>query len=110
VPAPQPKSLRFALTLNLLLPGAGQLYLGQTVLGGVLGLGFLACFGTMLAIFLRGYAHYVEVSASGEVFEGNNLETLVDWFHTPWLIGLLVAALAIYIAALVGLAVARPSR
>jgi TM2 domain-containing membrane protein YozV len=45
------KKLRVAYALNLLLPGAGQLYLGRAVLGGIYMAGFVLIFVTMLARF-----------------------------------------------------------
>ena len=32
------------MTLNLLMPGSGQFYFGQPVMGSVYAIGFLACF------------------------------------------------------------------
>jgi hypothetical protein len=104
---PQPKNLRFALTLNLLLPGAGQIYLGQPIWGSVLAVGFLGCFATMLTLFLRAYLRYQEIATSGNILEGDNLEQLTRVFPTGWLIGLLVLSIAIYFAATLGLVFAR---
>ncbi|NQU11710.1 hypothetical protein HQ590_13025 [bacterium] len=109
-PAPPPKSLRFALTLNLFLPGAGQLYLGQTILGTLLAAGFLGCFAVMLGLFLRGYKHYLDLSTGGQVLEGDNLEQLAQSFHVPWLVGLLIVAIGIYLTSVVSLGFARHRR
>ena len=104
VPAPPAaKSRRFALTLNLFLPGTGQWYLGQTVLGAIYAAGFLACFLGMLVLFLRGYQRYLDLSTSGQLLENVDLDELARSFHTPWLFALLLAALAIYVASLLTL-------
>ena len=98
------KSLRFAATLNFILPGAGQFYLGQRVFGSVLALVFLGCFLASLAIFVRGYTEYIRIATSGDIFEPNVLEQLGNIFHLRWLIGLLVTSTIVFIIAMVGLA------
>ncbi len=97
------KSRRFAYTLNLLFPGAGQLYLGQTVLGAVYMAGFISIFVTILTLFLRAYTRYLELSTSGDILEGDHLEELSHAFPVAWLIGLTVLAILIYVASLVSL-------
>ena len=102
------KSMRFAVTLNLMLPGAGQFYLGQRAFGIALALTFLICFGTMLGIFLVGYGHYLTVITGGDILQSGELEHLSAAFHTGWLIGLLIAAILIYFVSLLALRSARP--
>ena len=102
---PKPKSLRFAVTLNFVLPGAGQFYLGQRVFGGVLALAFLICFAAMMAIFLRGYVEYMRLATGGDIFESDALEQLGNVFHVRWLIGLLVGSIVVFVIAMAGLAV-----
>ncbi len=102
----KPKSARFAVTLNLLWPGAGQFYLGQRVLGGVLALAFLTCFVAMVAIFLRGYAEYMRVVTGGDIFQSDTLEQLGSVFHVRWLLGLLIASLVIFAVSMIGLGAA----
>ena len=103
----RPRSLRFAFTLNLLLPGAGQLYLGQTVLGASYMVGFVCTFVTILMLFLRAYAAYLEQSTGGEILEGDNLERLSHAFPVGWLVGLTAFALVVYAAAMVSLRLPR---
>lgn len=98
-PAGKPKSLRFAIALSLMLPGAGQLYTGQTALGIAYATGFITSFITMLTVFLRAYARYLELSTSGDILAANNLEQLTQLFPYKLLIGLAVLSLAIYLAA-----------
>ena len=102
---PKAKSLRFAVTLNFILPGAGQFYLGQRIFGGALALAFLICFVAMMAIFLRGYAEYMRTITSGDIFQSDVLEQLGNMFHARWLLGLLVASIVVFIIAMAGLAV-----
>ena len=54
-PLPSPKNLRMATALNVFLPGAGLLYLGERRAGSVLAGLFLACFLAVMGIFLVGY-------------------------------------------------------
>lgn len=107
-PSTPPKSLRFAFTLNLLLPGAGQLYTGQTLLGAGYLTGFAVTFVTILTLFLRAYARYLDLSTGGGILEGDNLEQLSRAFPVHWLIGLSVVGIAIYVASLVSLRLPRP--
>jgi hypothetical protein len=79
--------------LNVLLPGAGQCYLGQKRLGGWLLVGFLLPFFAALAVFLLALDRYFALVASGNILEGNQLESLGAAFHVPWLI--LLTALAV---------------
>jgi len=106
-PASRPKSLRFAFTLNLLLPGLGQFYLGQPVRGTVFAGGFLVCFVTALTIVLRAYQRYLDLSTNGDILAGDNLEQLGRAFPTGWLIALLILAIVIYLAAAISLGFAR---
>ena len=102
-PLPQPKNLRAAVMLNLFLPGAGQLYLGQRVRGFVLMALFLASFAGVLGIFLFDYAKYLGLVMGGDIFQGQRLEKIGQVFQIRWLVGLLGAGLAVYIGAFIGL-------
>jgi hypothetical protein len=95
------------MMLNLLLPGAGQFYLGQTAWGGALAVGFIACFVTMLTLFLRAYTKYLELSTSGDLLTGDNIEQLARVFPTGWLLGLLGLSIVIYLASAFSLATLR---
>jgi TM2 domain-containing membrane protein YozV len=108
---PRPKkSLRFAFTLNLLLPGTGQLYSGQTTLGVLYLTGFGLTYVTILTLFLRAYAKYLELSTDGGILEADHLEQLSRAFPVGWLISLSVLGIAIYVASLVSLRLPRPPR
>ena len=109
-PLPPPKSFRRAVSLNFFLPGAGQYYLGQRGFGAALAGVFLACLLASVAIFLIGYVRYLNVTLSGNILEGDNLERLGDVFHSRWLLGLLAVGLAVFITAMVALAAQRPAR
>ena len=107
---PRPRTLRFAMTLNLLLPGAGQFYLGQRVVGAAYALGFLTCFATMLIVFVRGYFDYLRLSTSGDILESANLEQLAHAFHTGMLTGLTVVSIVIYLVSTIHLAASQSLR
>ncbi|HUK82557.1 MAG TPA: hypothetical protein VLZ12_08010 [Verrucomicrobiae bacterium] len=107
---PEAKSRHLAVTLNLLLPGAGLFYLGRRLIGSVLAIAFLGCFVAALTIFLRGYSEYLSVAVSVDLMQSQQLEHLADAFHVPWLVGLLAAGIVIHIASFVGLAFARRAR
>ena len=104
---PKPRPRRVAMTLNLFLPGAGQFYLGQPVAGSVYAFGFIACFVASLVIFLRDYGGYIQMSTGGDILEIGNLERLTNSFHTGWLGGLQVVAIAIYLASAIHLSRSR---
>jgi hypothetical protein len=106
-PTRRPRTLRFAMTLNLFLPGAGQFYLGQPVMGSVYALGFLACLGTMLVVFFRAYVSYFQLSTSGDIMEAGNLEQLAHAFPIGLLVGLSVLGIVIYLASTIHLAMSR---
>jgi hypothetical protein len=101
--APRPRSRRTAGVLNLFLPGAGQIYVGQPVMGSVFALSFLACFLAAVVIFVRGYAKYLQLSTSGDILDAGALEQLTNLFPMGVLVGLLVAAAVIYIASAIHL-------
>ena len=105
-----PRNLRHALTLNLFLPGSGQLYLGQTLLGIVFGVSFAGCFVAVLALFIHGYRHYLQLTTDGDILGGNNLEQLARDFPVVWFMVLLVLAILIHIASLVCISFSPKSR
>ena len=102
------RSRRTAGALNLFLPGAGQIYLGQPLIGSVFALGFLACFGAMLVIFVRAYANYLQLTTNGDILGAGILEQLSNTFPVGMLIGLLIVAITIYIASAIHLSRSRP--
>jgi len=108
IPQPKPpeaKSVRFAATLNMILPGTGQFYLGQRILGFILAGTFLTCLIAMFVIFFVGYAQYLRVAINP--MEGQELESLANVFHVRWQIGLLIVSVVVWIASLAGLARAK---
>ena len=100
---PQSKSVRLAMTLNFVLPGTGQFYLGQRLFGSLLAGGFLACFVAMLAIFCRGYREYLNIATSDDILQGGFLERIGSVFHIGWLVGLLVVSVVIFIISVASL-------
>jgi hypothetical protein len=67
----------------------------------------LLCLLAALSIFLVGYAKYLNVTLSGKLLEGDQLERLKDVFHPRWLVGLMLAGIVILVIALVELAMGR---
>jgi hypothetical protein len=100
---PRPRSRRVAGTLNLFVPGTGQIYLGRPLMGSLFALAFLACFSTAVVIFVRAYVGYLRIATSGDIFDPGNLERLSNAFPVGALIGLSVASIVIYIASAVHL-------
>jgi len=110
-PAPKPKkSLKRAILLNFFFPGAGVVYVGRRVSGLLLSFAFAVCLAAALIIFMIGYAQYISLAVSGEILQGNNLETIPSLFHTPWLIGLLFLSVIILIISMIALFGARKPR
>ncbi len=103
-PAKPERSRRFAVTLNLILPGAGQIYLGRWKLGAGFLLLFAACFISLVVIFLVGAARYFDLTTNGNILEGDKLEQLSTVYHPRWLIGLSLAGAGIWAASLIELA------
>ena len=95
------------MTLNLLLPGAGQFYLGQRISGSLYAGGFCACLVAMLVVFVRAYSQYLQLATNGDILESGNLETMARAFRVGPLVGLSVIGTLIYIASAIHLAVAR---
>jgi H+/Cl- antiporter ClcA len=102
------RRLRTAGLLNLLLPGAGQLYLGQRLFGAILLVLFLACFAAAVGIFLFGFGQYLKLALDGNILEGDRLERIGQVLHPRWLIGLTIFGAIIYLASFIGLSFAPP--
>src|ERR1041385_4755461 len=96
-----PKSVRLATTLNLILPGAGQFYLGQRWVGAFLAGAFLVCLVAAGVVFLLGYLEYFDIALSGKILEGDKLEHIANLFHPLWLLAFLGLALLIYLVSAV---------
>ena len=98
------------MALNLFLPGAGQIYLGQRTAGFLYAGGFCTCLLAMLVLFVRAYSQYLKLATNGDILESGNLETLARAFPIGSLVGLCVIGTLIYIVSAIHLAVARGRR
>lgn len=99
-PPPLPaagKSLRLAGGLNLLLPGAGLVYLGHRRTGTAFALAFLFCFLAELGIFVVSYGRYLSMALGDDLLKNDNLEQIGAVFPRAWLIGFAGAGLVIYL-------------
>lgn len=96
--------MRFAVTLNFVVPGAGQFYLGQRLFGSLVAVVFCACFGAILVLFVMGYAEYLGLAMSGDLAQMEKAGDMGALFHTRWLVGLAVGAVLIYLGSFVSLA------
>jgi len=106
-PAPRQKTMRTAMALNLLLPGAGQFYFGQRIAGSAYAIGFIASFAATLVLFTRAYFAYLRLSTSGDIMETGNLEQLAKVFPTGVLAVISFIGTAIYIASAIHLFASR---
>lgn len=110
LPAGPTRSLRFAMALNLLFPGAGQFYMRQPAWGSVYSIGFVACLTTMMFKFLRAYSEYLRLSTNGEIMESGNLEHLSQVFPIRMLLTLTVVGIVIYFVSSIHLALSSRSK
>jgi TM2 domain-containing membrane protein YozV len=110
LPTSRPKTMRFAMALNLFLPGAGQFYLGQRMAGSAYAIAFLACLATMLALFARAYSTYLQLSTNGDIMDAGNLEQLAKVFNAGALGWISFIGTAIYVASTIHLVVSRRSK
>ena len=104
LPVPRRRTIRFAMALNLLLPGAGQFYLGQPIIGSVYAIGFVACFSIILLKFFRAYFDYLQLSTNGDVLEPGKLEQLSHAFPAGTFAALTIVSVVIYLASSIHLA------
>ena len=102
--------MRVAMFLNLMVPGAGQFYLGQRLAGAVYALAFLASFIALLVIFVHGYFNYLSLSTSGDILDSGNLEQVAHAFPAGIISALSAAGVVIYLASTIHLAVSRPRK
>ena len=107
LPAARQPSLALARTLNLSLPGLGLFYLGQRGLGLALAIPFLACFGAELVLFLVSYARYLQLSLGDDILQGDKIEQIGNVFPRPWLAGLAIAGVVIYLISMICFAAAK---
>lgn len=94
------KSLRLAMALNFALPGAGQWYLGQRWLGGLLAVIFAVCLVLGMKFLLGGMSLYFRVASDGRILEPGVLEQLATAFHLPGLITATVASVILQIVSI----------
>jgi len=106
-PTRRPRTMRVAMFLNLLLPGAGQFYLGQRAAGAVYSLAFLASFGALLIIFVHGYFNYLSLSTIGDILDSGNLEQVAHAFPSGTLATLSLVGVVIYLVSAVHLVVSQ---
>ncbi|HXI84961.1 MAG TPA: hypothetical protein VNL17_12815 [Verrucomicrobiae bacterium] len=106
-PTPRPKTMKVAMFLNLMVPGAGQFYLGQRLAGAVYALTFLASFAAALIIFVRGYYDYLRLSTSGDILDSGNLEQVAHAFPAGIIGAFSAIGIVIYLASAIHLAVSR---
>jgi hypothetical protein len=107
---PRPKTMKVAMFLNLMIPGAGQIYLGQRLIGALYALAFLASFGATIIIFVHGYFKYLSLSTGGDILDGTNLDQIAKAFPTGIISTLSAVGLVIYLASTIHLAVSRSRR
>lgn len=99
-PAAAPRArppIAAAALANLVLPGAGQWWLGRRIRGAVYGLSFLAASLTLLGRFVWDYMAYLIGVTSGSLFEDDAIGSLTDIFHIRALVTLFCIAIAIAI-------------
>ena len=98
------RNMRWAWTLNLLVPGAGQLLVGQIVLGSILCALFIADFTVMVGVFLSDFARFLKLVTSGQILQGDTIEQAGNAYHVTWLLILLGIGMVIYVISFVSLA------
>ncbi len=99
--------MKVAMFLNLMVPGAGQFYLGQRLAGAFYALAFLASFIVTLAIFIHGYFKYINLSTSGDILDSGNLEQIAHLFPAGIISALSIVGIVIYLASTIHLAKSR---
>src|ERR1017187_2625477 len=104
---PRPKTMKVAMFLNPVVPGAEQFSLGQRLAGAVYALAFLASFIALLVIFVHGYFNYLSLSTSGDILDSGNLEQVAHAFPAGIISALSAAGIVIYVASTIHLAVSR---
>ena len=83
--------------------------MSQHALGAAYAVSFLACFVSMVGIFIHGYGQMLRLATSGDILEGDNLDQLARAFPTHLLLALLILAVGILIASMVSLGLSRRS-
>lgn len=97
-PPPLPgtgRNLTLGRTLNLLLPGAGLIYLGRRWSGGLLAAAFLACCGAAAWWLLQGMARYYAIATSDAVLQEGAVEQLQEALPAGRLVSLALLAVVL---------------
>ncbi|MBK7998465.1 MAG: hypothetical protein IPK15_07050 [Verrucomicrobia bacterium] len=100
-PLPSQKNLRMATALNVFLPGAGLVYLGERRAGTVLTGLFLGCFVAVMGIFLVGYIRYLMLALDPPNPRRQQAGEAGAGFHQSWLIALALAGGVVYLVSTV---------
>ncbi len=99
--------MKMAMFLNLIVPGAGQFYLGQHLAGAIYALIFLGSFAAALSIFVHGYFSYLNLSTSGDILDSGNLEQISHAFPAGIISALSAIGIVVYLASTIHLSVSR---
>ena len=89
-----------AVFLNMAVPGLGQMYLKQRLLGALLAVVFIGALVTALILFVKGYQQYFAMFTE-DMRSAKRIDPNVDTYHVPWLIALSVIAIVDYMAGFV---------
>ena len=84
------KSRRIAAGLNCAIPGAGQYYLGQKVLGVVFMLVWLGILIIAVRLLVGGIGFYFSVAGNEHILDPGVLEQLAVKFHLSQLLAAIV--------------------
>ena|SRR5437868_1943510 len=106
IPTP-PKNFRLAATMNLFLPGAGLVYIGNRRSGIILASAFLVCFAAELGLFLVSYGRYLSMAMSDDLMKNDNLEKIEVVFPRAWLVGFALGGVLIYLVSMALFTVAK---
>jgi len=100
-PLPINPKLRTAQWVNVFLPGAGLIVLGDLKFGLIITCLFLACFLAVIGIFIYGYGSYLNTAFSPDILEGHKLEEIGQNFHSSWLLALGGVGVVLYAIAMI---------
>jgi hypothetical protein len=99
---------QYATMLNLVLPGVGQFYLGQRVLGCAFAGGSLACFVAAVVVFIVGIKRCWKLASSGDLLEGRKLEQMREAMHPGQLFILVGVVILMYVLSIAALRLVPP--
>jgi TM2 domain-containing membrane protein YozV len=104
------KSPQRALVLNLVIPGAGQFYLGQRVLGGALIVSTLICFGGLILQLVMGCIEFVRRITEGAPGADDVWIQMLEAFPCRSLLLLLAVLIGLYLLSIAVLPFRRANR